>query len=117
MKESSKEFGIKDIDNLKASVKKAARSRKESGSRSIENLLKEIKIGDRVRCFVFFGEKEPEGDKANWFEGEVLAIDSGQEEIRVRIEKEVRDGKEVTDSIGNDVPVAANPESIEVLKR
>ncbi|MEK7090326.1 MAG: hypothetical protein AAB930_01945, partial [Patescibacteria group bacterium] len=63
MEESSKEFSIKDIDNLKGAVKKSAKHNVESGDRLIEKLLKEIKIGGRVRCVVFFGEKKLDGDR------------------------------------------------------
>lgn len=112
----SKEFNLEDINQLKDAAAKALKDKEGGGNQEIGTLLKEIKVGDRVRCFVFFGEKDLVGEKANYFEGKVLTKNLDEEEIRVRIEKEVRDGKEVTDSIGNDVPVAASPDAVEKLK-
>lgn len=112
----NKELNLDDIDRLKDAATKALKGREEGGNQEIETLLKEIKVGDRVRCFTFFGQKDLEGNKANYFDGKVLTKNLDEEEIRVRIEKEIREGKEVTDSIGNDVPVVASPDAVEMLK-
>ena len=79
------------------------------------DFMRGFKAGDNVRCFTFFGERILSGPNASYVEGNILIVNSAEDEITVRITREVVDGVEVSDNLGHERTTAASPSSIDKL--
>lgn len=111
----NKEFTPEKIDKLIADIKAEAERRKREGQKEQPQSREVIKIGDRVRCFTFYGNKNIKGKNSHYIEGVVRAIDHNNEKYEVIVEKEVVFGEEDESRMGDLARVDISPEIVKKI--